>query len=189
MNHKPTSEVSTPIRTYSNGTKPIMEKKIPALQEDAIMKVRNTRLVIKERWSCARLPNRIWEIGRRLVSGKKMKFNASGIKPAKKIPNMIPFQPIRSLIRPPKAKLKIGTITMIPLIVAKAPAASNRPYESLMIARIIEAIEAAPRPCSTRASTSTSKDSAEAASSPPRANPTRPTSSGRRRPYLSDRGP
>ena len=45
--------------------------------------------------------------------------------PAIPIKNMVPCQPIISPNKPPEMKLKIGTTTMIPLIKAKAPAASS----------------------------------------------------------------
>ena len=66
--------------------------------------------------------------------------------PAIPIKNMVPCQPIISPNNPPEMKLKIGTTTMIPLIKAKAPAASSLSKESLMMARMMEMMEPPPNP-------------------------------------------
>ena len=62
--------------------------------------------------------------------------------PVRKITIMIPFQLIKSVIKPPNAKLKAGTIIMMPEMVAKTRTASERSYESLIIVTTIKIIEA-----------------------------------------------
>ncbi len=55
-------------------------------------------------------------------------------------------QLIKSVIKPPKAKLKAGTIIMMPEMVAKTRTASERLYESLIIVTTIKPTEALPNP-------------------------------------------
>ena len=109
--------------------------------------------------------------------------------PKRKITNIVPFQLNISVITPPKAKLKNGTIIIILLTVARILAASRLPYESLIIGIKMVPAAAAPIPCNTLAKTNSSKDSDNVAVRPPAVKSTKPKIKGGLRPYRSEREP
>jgi len=94
-----------------------------------------------------------------LLSLSNQRLFISEINPKRKITNIVPFQLNISVIIPPKAKLKNGTIIIILLTIARILAASRLLYESLIIGIKMVPAAAAPIPCNTLAKTNNSKDS------------------------------